>query len=335
MDISNVKNAKSRNEKNLLGKNNVVSVGYGYKIVNGKRTDELCVIVGVTKKVRERGLKKRDIVPKSLDSVPTDVVELGHIRALAFDPTQKHRPAPPGSSIAHYAVTAGTFGALLKQNGQSVILSNNHVLANSNDASVGDPVYQPGPIDGGTSNDRIGVLHDFVPIAFPSGSGGGMPTCPIASFVIKVCNFCAKMVGSSHRVSGYKVQADETNYVDAALAMPDNIEDVKGEIPEIGSVGLITPAELGMEVQKFGRTTTYTKDSVLQLGATVSVSYGPSGTATFTDQIIAGPMSAGGDSGSVVLDMKNHLVGLLFAGSDAVTILNPIDKVFDSLNIGF
>jgi V8-like Glu-specific endopeptidase len=44
-------------------------------------------------------------------------------------------------------------------------------------------------------------------------------------------------------------------------------------------------------------------------------------------------MSQGGDSGSAVLDEKNQLVGLLFAGSDTTTIINRIENVFSALGV--
>ena len=37
---------------------------------------------------------------------------------------------------------------------------------------------------------------------------------------------------------------------------------------------------------------------------------------------------------SEVLDESNHLVGLLFAGSDNSTIINRIENVFSALSIG-
>ena len=46
-------------------------------------------------------------------------------------------------------------------------------------------------------------------------------------------------------------------------------------------------------------------------------------------------MSQGGDSGSLVTDSKNRAVGLLFAGSDVVTISNPIPAVLKSLDVRF
>ena len=58
-----------------------------------------------------------------------------------------------------------------------------------------------------------------------------------------------------------------------------------------------------------------------------------SNVAVFEEQILTNDMSDPGDSGSLVLDEANHAVGLLFAGSSSVTVINPIDAVLSSLNI--
>jgi hypothetical protein len=44
-------------------------------------------------------------------------------------------------------------------------------------------------------------------------------------------------------------------------------------------------------------------------------------------------MSSGGDSGSAVLDMEGYVIGLLFAGSDIATLINPIQLVTDALGV--
>jgi hypothetical protein len=64
------------------------------------------------------------------------------------------------------------------------------------------------------------------------------------------------------------------------------------------------------------------------------VSYGTNRTAQFDGQIITGPMSQGGDSGSLlVADDLRAAVGLLFAGSSQSTIHNPIQAVLDALEV--
>ena len=92
-------------------------------------------------------------LPRMLDGVPVGERVTGRLMAFS-DPTERQRPVPLGYSVGHPAITAGTIGARVRDAlGRVYILSNNHVLANSNGASIGDPAYQPGPFDGGTSAD--------------------------------------------------------------------------------------------------------------------------------------------------------------------------------------
>jgi len=72
---------------------------------------------------------------------------------------------------------------------------------------------------------------------------------------------------------------------------------------------------------------------IVGINATVDVNYGGGRVARFKDQIITTNMSAGGDSGSLVTDWQNTAVGLLFAGSSVVTILNQIENVRAALRI--
>jgi hypothetical protein len=125
----------------------------------------------------------------------------------------------------------------------------------------------------------------------------------------------------------------EENLVDAALARPLNPGDVRNDILEIGTITGFRSAELGMAIRKSGRTTGLTTDTIQQVDVTANVSYGGTSVARFTDQLLAGPMSKGGDSGSAVVDAGTNLVGLLFAGSDTTTIINRIEHVFTGLQV--
>ncbi len=335
MDIQKIIDTKQKHEKSLFKKANVVSVGCGYKFTAGKQTEEVCIVVGVSDKLPVAIMAAKDIVPASLDGIPTDVVKTGKFKSLqAIDPTKKFRPAIPGTSIGHKDITAGTFGCVVKRDGVRLILSNNHVLANSNDATIGDAIYQPGPIDGGTSADKIGTLFEFIPIDF--GGGGedpAPPTCPIATGTAGTANLMAAILGRKHRLMAFNTDPlATTNLVDAALALPED-SDVTEDIVQIGKPGSVGTAPLGTEVQKYGRTTRYTTGVIIQTNVTVQVSYGPGKIATFIDQLMSGAMSAGGDSGSVLLDMEKQLVGLLYAGSESNTIFNRIQNVFSSLNV--
>ena len=106
----------------LLGLPNVVGVD-GQKHVSGHCTGKPTVTVLVTRKVPKRELGSSGIVPRSIADADTDVIEVGDISALAR--TEKLRPARPGSSLGHYKITAGTFGALVYdvKTGEPLILS--------------------------------------------------------------------------------------------------------------------------------------------------------------------------------------------------------------------
>jgi hypothetical protein len=236
---------------------------------------------------------------------------------------------PGGVSVGHVAITAGTLGCWVIKNGQKVILSNNHVLANSNDGEIGDAILQPGPFDGGGfPQDHIANLTQFVPISFE----GDPSECSFANAVISIFNLGCKMINSNTLYRVIKAQAAD-NLVDAAIATPLNAADVKDEILNIGPIQGTAQGALGMPIKKSGRTTGLTTGEILQIDVTADVQYGGGRTARFTDQLLAGAMSQGGDSGSAVLNDNNRLIGLLFAGSDTTTIINRIEHVFSALGV--
>jgi len=312
----------------LFRRQNVVACGLGYKVFEGQTSSDLSLIVSVTKKVPRDQLEPQDVIPKSMEGMLTDVVETGRIRAqIPENPRERFRPAQPGISIGHRDITAGTFGLLVQRNGAPLILSNNHVLADSNAGRIGDPIYQPGPADGGTASDRIAALSEFAPIDF----GGNPSQCRIADSIATLLNFVARVTGSSHRLQPVQ-QTPGVNAMDAALAQPDTPDLVIPAILGLGlPTGVNTPA-LGMQVQKMGRTTGLTTGYITQIDVTVSVDYAGR-TAMFADQIITNSMSSPGDSGSGILDMDRRAVGLLFAGSTSVTIFTPIQRVLDYFGV--
>ena len=53
----------------------------------------------------------------------------------------------------------------------------------------------------------------------------------------------------------------------------------------------------------------------------------------FVDQLITSAVCRPGDSGSLLVDSQNQAVGLLFAGSDKVSVCNRIDHVCRLLDI--
>jgi hypothetical protein len=305
LQVASVTEAQKKHERELIRRENVVGVAAGVKIKKGTPTGEPALTVLVEKKVAKSRLSESALVPAKLDGVPTDVIESGPIRPLLFNaPVQ---PALPGYSIGHHDITAGTFGCLVRDirrccgpheegHGDYLILSNNHVLANSGLASVGDLILQPGPFDGGVyPSDAVGKLERYEPIVF------GM--------------------------SGY-------NLVDAAVARPVQSRSINPAI-----LGLVLPrsvgqAAVGQNVIKAGRTTQVTTGTVLAVNATVVVGpYYDSNFGVFSQQIITTGMSAGGDSGSLLMDFDLNAVGLLFAGSSEITIHNHIASVEAALGV--
>jgi hypothetical protein len=306
----------------LFRRKHVVACGLGYKICGAVQTDELSLVVSVTRKVPNSELNLEDLIPQAVSGLPTDVVETGRIRAqMPEDYRVRRRPGQPGISIGHSEVTAGTFGLLVQRGDQLYILSNNHVLANCNAAATGDAIYQPGPADSGTAADQIATLAEHEPLDFGDNPG----ECHIARTLATFMNYIARLTGSDHRLEPVK-QTPGLNLMDAALALPDAPSLVVSEVLGIGIPTGLGEPYLGQTVQKAGRTTGTTQGIVTQVNVTVDVDYAGR-TARFTDQVFASPMSHPGDSGSGILDMERQAVGLLFAGSERVTIFTPLERI--------
>jgi hypothetical protein len=352
-----VKQAKTFHREALLGKPNVIGVGVGYRVDRGRTTDELSVVVMVRQKLPPAALDERSMVPQEVAGVRTDVVQVGDVRALDFlsrslyargvhanglranslsvsgAHTERSRPAPGGISLGHYKITAGTLGGVVydRKTGDRLILSNNHVLANCNNAYPGDPILQPGPADGGDlEDDLIARLERFHPIRYTSEPA----TCDLAQAYASLGNRLAALLGSSHHLQVVRRLTNAANLVDAAVARPLDDSLITDESLEIGKVNGALPAALGVEVCKSGRTTALTTGVISVLDATITIGYGADRAATFEDQIVTTPMSQGGDSGSFLVTQDAHqAVGLLFAGSSQATIHNPIQTVCEYLDI--
>jgi hypothetical protein len=328
----NVRRVKALHQEDIMAKPNVVGVGVGYKVRNGEQTGELTVKVLVQQKIPRAGLTAEALVPPELDGTTTDVVQVGYLRALQAR-TDRWRPAPGGVSLGHYQITAGTFGAVVRDRATNarLILSNNHVLANSNDALVGDPILQPGSIDGGREpQDTLARLERFQPIQFSVEPG----SCNLAGGAAAIANLIARLLGSKHQLQSIRRVQQVSNLVDAAVARPIEDDMIQDEILEIGVVAGTVPAALLMSVRKSGRSTGLTTGQITVLDATIDVDYGSGRTARFEDQIVTGPMSAPGDSGSLLVAGDSlQAVGLLYAGSEDATIFSPIQTVLDLLEI--
>jgi hypothetical protein len=311
-----------------MRKANVIGVGIGKKNADG----ELSIVVTVKEKVPLKDLKRRDRVPKKVSGVRTDVVVKPQFRFLGR--TDRVRPAVPGVSIAHKDVTAGTFGCLVEDvDGKRLILSNNHVLANSNKGVPGDLILQPGPYDGGVEP-PIATLLPYIPIGTGgSNPGGDLPSeCAIIGALVDLINGMTKFVGSKQYLVALE-EGEDTNLFDAALAEPIDPGDVRPEIMEIGMPTGATTAEIGETIKKSGRATGLTTGTVEQIHATVQVDMGSGQIVTFEDQVISDLHCEGGDSGSAVLNENNEVVGLLFAGGEGTMVHCEILNILPAYNV--
>ena len=215
---------------------------------------------------------------------------------------------------------SGTLGSLVQRAGTFYILSNNHVLARSNQAKVGEPVTQPGLVDSNCNPATpVANLSQFVQLP-----QGGTSTAP------------------------------KTGTVDAAIAqIISGAVDTSGSILELGAASS-TPnvpnpappasstvaAAIGMGVAKAGRSSGLTCSTISSVNTIVDIDYstscsgGTSFTVEYDNQIVinGGSFSAAGDSGSLVVDKTTaQPVGLLYGGDTTSTVANPIGAVLNAL----
>jgi hypothetical protein len=283
----------------------VTGIGVAEKEVCGKLLSKVVLKVYVEKKLPAG--KAARLVPKvvkvgNLPPIETDIVEVGKL--VLQSNTSKIRPAIPGYSIGlgTQLKEAGTFGMVVRKTGTTspwYLLSNAHAIAASGCAAKGAPIIQPGGADGGkVPANTIGTLTDWVPLVFGSGF---------------------------------------TNLVDAAIAelQPDI---ASAAIAQLGvPAGVNTTLTRGQYVQKMGRTTTLSVAQVIDVDLTTPSTYptcsGGIGTVGFSDQVLVTFYSAGGDSGSPVLNMNNEVVGLHVAGSAVIGTFCKIANIMKLLDI--
>lgn len=221
----------------------------------------------------------------------------------------------------------GTLGSLLVRAGTQFILSNNHVLARSDTATLGEGIIQPGLIDtpspcvAGSGSTTVGNLSQFVTLEQPAGCVNNCAP-PVDAAIAKVVSGTVDTSGSI-----IELGAGSTNGV------PDDGAPASTILP----VASITPGSTA--VAKSGRSTGLTCSTVEAINVDTQVQYtrglgGPTFTATYHNQISVngGTFSAAGDSGSLIVSQAGgQPVALLYAGSDTNTVGNPAATVLANL----
>jgi hypothetical protein len=233
------------------------------------------------------------------------------------------RPVPIGvSGINAVEICAsGTIGSrVIDTNGKLYALSNTHVFARMGDATRGEPIVQPSQGDNNCDadllNNTVGTLADFVPYVWAAGD-----------------------------------LVTPRNVMDCAIMEIINVTNAAGET--VPSVGFATPPDgygapsrrilrknrVGLLVQKFGRTTGYSRGFTTATNVMEPID-------AFTDFVVFfrmdqysalapyNSLSEGGDSGSLIVTVDgNRPVSILFAGGGSVTDGNPIGPVLDRFNV--
>jgi len=225
---------------------------------------------------------------------------------------------------------SGTLGALVQDTAShQYVLSNNHVLARSDHASVGDAIIQPGLIDNGCT-------------PYGEGSGtslvGALTTwLPLSSSTTNADAAIAQVNSGAVSSTGSILELGALQSGGALAAAPPGISS---------SGGKGEAASLALKVAKSGRTTGLTCGAVSAINLDVQVSYFTDCaetksylTKTFTNQVaISGnQFSDAGDSGSLIVDTNNaEPVGLFFAGGTDASgvgqgVANPATDVLSEL----
>jgi hypothetical protein len=225
----------------------------------------------------------------------------------------------------------GTLGSLIQDTGNhQYLLSNNHVLARSDQASVGDAIIQPGLIDNNCTPNGEG------PGTSPVGSLTGW--LPLSSSATNADAAIAQVNSGAVSTTGNILELG-TRQADGTLAAaPPGVSSTGGK----GEA-----ATLNLTVAKSGRTTGLTCANISALALDLNVDYytdcaetKPYLTKSYTNQLaISGnQFSDAGDSGSLVINAGDaEPVGLFFAGgtdSSGVSqgVASPVPDVLTELS---
>ncbi len=232
---------------------------------------------------------------------------------------------------------SGTLGALVEDaSKRQYLLSNNHVLAKSDHASVGDTIVQPGLID-----------NNCTPLGYSAGSGQASSVAPVAQLTGWL-PLSSKLTNADAAIAQVASRAADSSgsILELGAKQPDGV--LAAAPPGISSTGgRGEAAALDLKVAKSGRTTGLTCGGVSAVDLDVKVDYfldcaetRPYLTKTFTHQLaISGnQFSDAGDSGALVVDAANaEPVGLYFAGGTDVlgvsqAVANPASDLLSELS---
>jgi hypothetical protein len=233
----------------------------------------------------------------------------------------------------------GTLGSLIKDSGgKQYILSNNHVLARSDQAKGNETIVQPALIDDncnpfgntGATLSPVGTLAGFLPLK--------SATTNADAAIASVNSGAVDTSGAIFELGGLQGGT--------LASAPPGTSCTIASSGSACSPGKGENAAVNMVVAKSGRTTGLTCASVSAISLNVMVDYFTDCaesnhylTKTFTNQIVisGNQFSDAGDSGSLVVDTANgEPVGLFFSGGVdtsgvSIGVANPAQEVLNEL----
>jgi hypothetical protein len=280
----------------------VVKVSVGLKVIKRQPTEELCFRIYVNKKKSTSEILPHELIPLSIDNIKTDVNELPtNVTACAPSDTKKYRPLAGGTKVfsSRSFAEAGTMGciAIDNESDNAVLLSNYHILM----------------INGETQGHQVAQPKFY-------------------------CDKSPCRCGEVARIErGFL--GDDSN-VDAAIATLTGKHQEKwtNEVLELGAVAEfpldsdgkpVNPPTPGDTVFKRGMSTSLTEGLIIEVGGDddeIEVGYvrkdGTEFIKTFKGQLKIGPKNVDkpftrkGDSGAVIVNDLNQVIGLHFADNE-------------------
>ncbi len=325
---------KADAEKTLRAIPGIVAVSVGMKVTQGSVTDIMCLRVYVNEKRTTEQLPVDEQIPTHINGIPTDVNEMpNNVTGAAGKQHghKKYRPLRGGIAIRsansrHFY--SGTLGCFVKDSEETeepatiYLLTNYHVLM-LNGEEAGHQVGQP----------------DFC------------------------CEFCCLRCGEIAKITRWGDLFNDN--VDCVIAELSNGQENNwtNEIPGLGEIRCtplneagnpVTPVVPNDTVFKRGISSGVTQGVVVDVTAPISPKFDSKDgeiTKLFLNQILIQrkpnlkAFSSKGDSGSVVLNHLNEVIGLHFADDEerddnnvikhkaTMSYANPIQDVLRILKI--
>jgi hypothetical protein len=301
-------------EDEFLTRPGVIGVDIGEKYTAGRPTGRAAIVVYVCAK----GPLHPQQIPAEVSGVPTDVVAESIVlhRArisrtadeqplvaerhpvlrggIGIGPARSIRVVPPEVPTAGEYVIAGTLGAF--------------VMTKTEPRKVlGLTTFHVGCVD-----DSWAVGDEFV---HPSRVDGGIPGADQVAVLDR-----AALAGAV-----------------SAAGLRMGARPFRTEVLDIGAITGTAKATIGSTVRKYGRTTGLTHGMVASTDVTLKLDFGAGiGCRTLRDQIrvhSSERFGDQGDSGAVLVDADNRVVGLYVAGSGSTGFANPIEPVLRQLDV--